>query len=103
MPLRGVVFRFLLALLLVFTQQQLLLHELHHGFDSLAQSDSHSPKKDVCATCVAFTNVHHLADASTPNLPPGPHHHARPQDVPFVSVSPVLHRAYLSRAPPLLS
>lgn len=103
MTLRRVLARLLLPLLLVFTQQGVILHELGHAFEAIAHSDAHSPKKDVCATCVAFTNVHHLAEASAPGVLLIPEQHEQPQDVAFVSIARLLRPAYLSRAPPARS
>ncbi|MDB5856783.1 MAG: hypothetical protein JWQ76_472 [Ramlibacter sp.] len=104
MPLRGVLCRFVLALMLVFAQQQGLLHELRHTFDALAHgSEQHTPQKHACAVCVAFSGVQHLAGASTPVLPTGPRQHARPADAVFASAPATFVPAYLSRGPPLPS
>ncbi len=101
MRLRGSALRLLLALLLVFTQQQLVLHELGHAFDRLAhQTERPQPADHVCNVCVAFAGVHHAAQGG-PVLPPlAPQRFARPADVRFVSSPSTFAAAYLSRAPP---
>ncbi|MDB5945100.1 MAG: hypothetical protein JWQ33_126 [Ramlibacter sp.] len=101
MSLRGFACRVLLSVLLVFVQQQGMLHELQHAFDELAQKGGqHTPQKDVCPTCVAFAGVHHAAGGSAPILPPTPYRHARPTGAVFASASSAFIAAYLSRAPP---
>lgn len=101
MPLRGFALRLLLAVLLVFTQQQLVLHELGHAFDRLAhQTERQQPTDQVCNVCVAFAGIHHAAQGSAalPVLPP--QRFARPAGVRFASSRSTFTAAYLSRAPP---
>lgn len=101
MSLRAVACRVLLALLLVFAQQEGMLHELRHAFDTLAHSsDQRTPQKEVCSLCVAFAGVHHAAGGTLPVLPPVAHRHQRPEATPFVSATAAFSAAYLSRAPP---
>jgi hypothetical protein len=97
--------RFLLAALLVFSQQQAVLHLLGHDLAQLSQkSDSSDPSQElVCAKCLAIAHLDHAVSPSVPViLPvratpvaievPAP----RALDVAFVA-------AYRSRAPPVLS
>ncbi len=103
MPLRAVLGRTLLALLLVFAGQQLVRHELQHAFERLAhRSSQDQPQHDACATCVAFSGLHNLAGVA--HLLPAviPARHAQPVDVAFRSEHPGFTAAYLSRAPPVL-
>ena len=101
MRLRGSALRVLLALLLVFTQQQLVLHELGHAFEQLAhQTERQHPADRVCHTCLAFAGVHHAAQGGAALPPLAPQRFGRPVDEPFTSSPSTFSAAYLSRAPP---
>jgi hypothetical protein len=103
MPLRAVLGRVLLALLLVFTGEQALRHELQHAFDGLEQrSSGDHPQHDVCLTCVAFSGLHDLAGVAHAPAPLVPFRHAQPADVTFRSARCAFTAAYRSRAPPSL-
>jgi hypothetical protein len=104
MRLRGFALRVLLAVLLVFTQQKLVLHELGHALDRLGhQTERQHPADQVCSLCLAFAGVHHAAQggAALPDLPP--QRFARPAGVRFTSSPSTFSAVYLSRAPPAQS
>jgi hypothetical protein len=103
MPLRGLALRLLIAVLLVFTQQQLVLHELGHAFERFAhQTERQHPTDHVCNLCVAFAGVHHAAQGG-PALPLLAPQRFEPVDVPFASSPSTFTAVYLSRAPPAAS
>jgi hypothetical protein len=109
-----VVWRALLALLLVFSQQQAVLHVLGHALDhqrqSLAAASAQADGTPVaqaadidtlCAQCLAFAQLDHPA---TPQVAQPTGSSARFE---LAAATPVTARdarfepAYLSRAPPL--
>jgi hypothetical protein len=111
-----VAWRVLLALLLVFSQQQAVLHVLGHALDHQRQSlafassnAAHSGSAQaadidtLCAQCLAFAQLDHPA---TPQVAPPAGTSARFE---LAAATPVGARdarfepAYLSRAPPVLT
>ena len=104
MPLQRLVSRFALALLLVFTQQQAVLHLLGHSLEQVASKKAPAgPAEHACEKCLAFAQVDHAAApvAALPRL-----------DTAAIEARPIALRAgsesrfapaYRSRAPPLLS
>ena len=106
-----VVWRALLALLLVFSQQQAVLHVLGHALDHQRQSvvaaSSHASSAQatdidaLCAQCLAFAQLDHPA---TPQVATPTGSSARFE---LAAAAPVTARdarfepAYLSRAPPV--
>ena len=96
--------RLLLAALLVFAQQQAVLHLLGHSFEQLTQKkDATDPQEQVCAKCLALAHLDHVLSGdpvaitlpdSRPDSPP-PAAHGR------VGFAVVL--SYRSRAPPIFS
>ncbi|MEO8936958.1 MAG: hypothetical protein ABI277_19015 [Burkholderiaceae bacterium] len=92
------------ALLLVFAQQQAVVHVLGHDFERIAhRHDSTGHSDSVCATCLAVAQLDH-ADAVAPmRFEPvvfqAPRFETtRHEDAPRVFSGP-----YHSRAPPLFS
>ena len=101
MLLRRLASRFALALLLVFTQQQAVLHLLGHSLEEVASKKAAGgPAEQACEKCLAFA---HLDHAAVPQLP------ALSQPA-LAAIAPLarlaaghdgrFHAAYLSRAPP---
>ena len=96
--------RLLLAALLVFAQQQAVLHLLGHSFEQLAQKkDATDPQERVCAKCLALAHLDHALSGDTaaiallearPDVAPLPTN-ARAEFAVFVN--------YRSRAPPIYS
>ena len=110
MSVSRVAWRVLLALLLVFSQQQAVLHVLGHALDHQRQSVVAVPHLGsaqatdidaLCAQCLAFAQLDHPA---TPQLLLPALSSARFE---LAAAAPVTARdarfepAYLSRAPPL--
>jgi len=102
MTVRVLLARFALALLLVFAQQQAILHELQHGVDAVAgKTAPASPLHDGCLKCLSFAGFDHAPPASVPlfGLPAPTHAFALEAALPEragTCCSP-----YRSRAPPL--
>ena len=103
--LRTLLARGVLALLLVFAQQQATLHWLSHAIDSVAQN-GHKAKQaptDVCGECAGLIAFGAMAAPTPPALvlPCG--------DTPLVdvaepaSIARAPQLAFRSRAPPVLS
>jgi len=100
--LRTLLARGVLALLLVFAQQQATLHWLSHAVDSVAQKAKHGPN-DVCDECAALAAFGAMA-TPTPLVLALPHGDNALVDVARpVSVARAPRLAFRSRAPPVLS
>ncbi|NKI92795.1 hypothetical protein [Rhizobacter sp. SG703] len=110
-----VVWRALLALLLVFSQQQAVLHVLGHALDDQRQSLAASAQADgapmaqaadidaLCAQCLAFAQLDHPA---TPQVAQPAGSSARfelPATAAITARDARFEPAYLSRAPPFLT
>jgi hypothetical protein len=98
--------RVLLALLLVFSQQQAVLHLLGHDlaqFEAQKRGDTSDPQELVCAKCLAIAHLDHAVDVGIVTLDlPAPVTVA--VDVPVeAGTTPAFVARYRSRAPPLLS
>ncbi len=103
-------FRFFLAALLLFSQQQAGLHLLGHGLAQLSAASAGLPKPEsndaqelVCAKCLAVAHLDHAVSGDVPAFAPvrtPPERVAarvvRPLDLAFVAT-------YRSRAPPALA
>ena len=99
---RTLLARSVLALLLVFAQQQATLHWLSHAVDSVAQKAKHGPN-DVCDECAALAAFGAMA-TPTPLVLALPHGDNALVDVARpVSVARAPRLAFRSRAPPVLS
>jgi hypothetical protein len=97
--------RGLLALVLLFAQQQAVLHELSHalgGHAVASKSDAPTTKAfEHCDECLAFSALGGLASSPFCVLPAA-HGHAVWVAPPSAAVAPVaLQLAFRSRAPPL--
>lgn len=110
MSVSRVAWRVLLALLLVFSQQQAVLHVLGHAMEHQRQSLAAAPQAGsvqaadtdtLCAQCLAFAQLDH---PDTPQVALPALASARFE---LAAAAPVTARdarfepAYLSRAPPL--
>jgi len=102
---RTLLARGVLALLLVFAQQQATLHWLSHAVDSVSQNGQkakHGPN-DVCDECAALAAFGAMA-TPTPLVLALPHGDNALVDVARpVSVARAPRLAFRSRAPPVLS
>jgi hypothetical protein len=100
--LRTLLARGVLALLLVFAQQQATLHWLSHAVDSVAQQAKHGPN-DVCDECAALAAFGAMA-TPTPLVLALPHGDNALVDVAApVSIARAPRLGFRSRAPPVLS
>ena len=100
--LRTLLARGVLALLLVFAQQQATLHWLSHAVDAVAQKAKHGPN-DVCDECAALAAFDAMA-APAPLVLALPHAGTTLVDVVEpVSIARAPRLAFRSRAPPVLS
>lgn len=92
------------ALLLVFAQQQAVVHLLGHDFERIVhRQDSTGHGEPACATCLAVVQLDHAAGVAPVHYEPvafsAPRFDAtRREDAPKAFVGP-----YHSRAPPLSS
>jgi len=99
---RTLLARSVLALLLVFAQQQATLHWLSHAVDSVAQKAKHGPN-DVCDECASLAAFSAMA-APAPLALVLPHGGSTRVDVAEpTSIARAPQLAFRSRAPPLLS
>ena len=100
--LRTLLARGVLALLLVFAQQQATLHWLSHAVDSVAQKAKHGPN-DVCDECAALAAFGAMATPAplVLALPNGAAPLVEPAEPASIARAPQL--AFRSRAPPVLS
>jgi hypothetical protein len=98
--------RILLALVLVFSQQQGVLHLLGHDLARLKvdqRGDTTDPQELLCAKCLTIAHLDHAMAGGPPalSLPKAPPHSidiAIDRGIATVTVA-----VYRSRAPPLLS
>ncbi|MGI9026849.1 MAG: hypothetical protein ACR2GP_14965 [Burkholderiaceae bacterium] len=96
--------RLLFAALLVFAQQQAVLHLLGHSFEQIEKKkEATDPTERVCAKCLALAHLDHAVSGEMPAI-------ALPEAWPAVAVASVAGRAesaffhhYRSRAPPVFS
>lgn len=64
--------KFLLPLLLLFAQQEALVHELSHYGQALEQAESpgkQSPESKACEKCVVFANIAGAVHSDVTRLP----------------------------------
>ncbi len=96
--------RLLFAALLVFAQQQAVLHLLGHSFEQIEKKkDATDPQERVCAKCLALAHLDHALSSDTPAS-------ALLEAKPVIAPAIVAGRtefaffpSYLSRAPPVFS
>jgi hypothetical protein len=103
MPVRAFFARLALALLLVFAQQQAVLHELQHSTDALSASKSApgTAHQDVCLKCLGFAGTGNAPASSELHVLVAEFVHPHAGLPPVPQRSSLLARAYESRAPPL--
>ena len=100
--------RLLLAALLVFAQQQAVLHLLGHSFEQLGEPSGHrkdatDPQDRVCAKCLALAHMDHAlaGDTAAITLPD-----AQLASAPAITAgraAVAFFHSYRSRAPPFFS
>ena len=102
--LKTLLGRGLLALALLFAQQQAALHWLSHAVEATqAKASSKTAPAEHCDECLALAGFGAAATSSATALPASFAQHALVA-LPPVSVAPaVLRLAFQSRAPPILS
>lgn len=102
MSYRRIALHALLALLLVVSQQQAVLHALSHAV--VEQGKAHgTSERHCCDQCVAFAGLDNVA-ASRDSIPPRAYGVAEQPEVASILESVRdLSVAYLSRAPPAIS
>ena len=103
MSFRSPVLRLLLAALLIFSQQQAVLHALGHGIAQLSQQDSTDPQELVCAKCLALAHLDHAVSGTVPAVEPVDAAPVRRATIPVVHVDLAFFASYRSRAPPAFS
>ena len=104
MFIRSRSLRLLLAVLLVFAQQQAVQHLLEHRFEQIEKKkDATNPRGQVCAKCLALAHLDHaLAGVTPPVALPD----EKPVAVPAMTVGRTefaFFPTYRSRAPPVFS
>lgn len=104
MNLRRASLRLLLAGLLLFAQQQAVLHLLTHSFEQLrVKQDQSIPHDAFCEKCLTLAHLDHAVAGAMFSLPVS---FERP-DAPLANQTPAPEVAFLnhyrSRAPPALS
>jgi hypothetical protein len=103
MSMRLSLLKFLLPLLLLFSQQDALVHELSHIGEELAQLQSPSkqvPDSKPCAKCIVFAHIAGAVHSEAPQLPAQNLAYAQPgqaQVASFAAETP----SPRSRGPPL--
>jgi hypothetical protein len=100
--LRTLLARGVLALLLVFAQQQATLHWLSHAVDSVAQKAKHGPS-EVCDQCAGLAAFGAMAAPTPPALPVAGGVDALVDAAEPVSIARAPRLAFRSRAPPFQS
>lgn len=103
MPFASRALRLLLVAVLLFSQQQAVLHLLGHDLSRLTQKESTDPQEPLCAKCLAIAHLDHAVAGDVPALPVVPLRHARVAVATPASFDPSFIARYRSRAPPVLS
>lgn len=93
----------LMALLLLFMQQQATLHWLSHAVDATHASVKHPLPAAGCDECVGMAAFGAAAPVTSLVLPAVPATHERAQAAQLASIATALRLAFRSRAPPVLS
>ena len=104
MFLKSRALRLFFAALLVFAQQQAILHLLGHSFEQIEKKkDATDPQDRVCAKCLALAHLDHALSGDVPAI-------ALPEARPVIATAIVAGRTelaffhhYRSRAPPVFS
>jgi len=100
--LRTLLARGVLALLLVFAQQQATLHWLSHAIDSVEHKAKHGPS-EACDECAGLAALDAMALPALPVLALPPAGFALADAAEPASVARAPQLAFRSRAPPVLS
>jgi len=100
--LKRLLSRGLLALALLFAQQQAALHWLSHAIDATHAKASHSAPSEHCDECLTLGALGAGATSSSPTLPISFAQHALTTTTAAVDSPAALRLAFRSRAPPIL-
>lgn len=95
--------RLFLAALLLFSQQQAVLHLLGHDLKQLSRSDTGDSQEAACAKCLAIAHLDHAVSGEAGPLvasAAAPDHVVLPASRSF---APAFVARYQSRAPPPFS
>ena len=101
MPIRTFLARAFLALLLVFAQQQAMLHELQHQTDAVAGKSLPGTHHDTCLKCLSFADTGHATPTSVHAFEPGDCAQSLVDRAMPAAAPAQAFGAYDSRAPPL--
>jgi hypothetical protein len=102
MSYRRIALHALLALLLVVSQQQAVVHTLSHAV--VEQGKAHGTSdRHYCDQCVAFAGLDNVAASRNPVPPQACDIAEQPEVASIVESECHLRSAYLSRAPPDIS
>jgi len=102
-PLKTLLGRGLLALALLFGQQQAALHWLSHAIEATHAKASQSTPAEHCDECLALAGLGAGAPSATPALPASFAQHALVALRPAGPAPVELRLGFHSRAPPILS
>jgi hypothetical protein len=102
-PLRRVLARSVLALLLLFAQQHAVLHWLSHSIEATHAKAPSPTGADHCDECLALGALVAGATSSAPMLPLMSARHSLAAAVALASAPAPLRLGFRSRAPPILS
>lgn len=97
------VLRIFLAAVLLFAQQQAVLHLLGHDLTRLSQKETTDPQELVCAKCLAIAHLDHAMSGGVPTLEPATLRHERLSFATPPAFDPSFVARYRSRAPPSFS
>ena len=93
----------LLAVLLVFAQQQASLHMLGHAVEQVTPKQPGAPHAGFCDQCIAFAGVDNPAPPADAAMRQERAVVERPQPFRYLAADVPFSAAYSSRAPPLAS
>ena len=97
------VLRIFLAAVLLFSQQQAVLHLLGHDLTKLAQKETTDPQELVCAKCLAIAHLDQVVSGGVPTPASSTLRHERASFATPLSFDPSFVARYRSRAPPSFS
>ncbi len=96
--------RLLLATLLVFAQQQAVLHLLGHSFEQLEKKkDATDPQEQVCAKCLTLAHLDHALSGDMPAITLPQAQPVTASAIPTGRATLAFFHSYRSRAPPVFS
>jgi hypothetical protein len=102
-PLKRLLARGLLALALLFAQQQAALHWLSHAIEATQAKASKPTPIEHCDDCLSLGALGAGATSASPALPVSFAQHALTTTPTVVDSPAALRLAFRSRAPPILS